>query len=96
MVLTLRGDVTAQPGDHVAYWTGAHPHLANGSTLDALLDPNTQRTNLSPSYPSVLMFSAKTVYRDYLHKVSTYVEILEREARSIDPTLSARNCVRVD
>ena len=90
MVLTLKGDITTKPGDHVAYWSGAHPHRANGVPLDALLVPETPRTNLSPSFPSVLMFSAKASYRDYWHKVTTYVEILEREARSIEPTASAR------
>ena len=25
MVLTLRGDKTAKPGDHVAYWSGEQP-----------------------------------------------------------------------
>ena len=85
MVLTLRGDATAKPGDHVAYWAGEHPHRADGRKLDALLVPNSGRESVSPSFPSVLMFSAKADYRDYHHKVTTYVGILGREARSIDP-----------
>ena len=90
MVLTLGGNTTAQPADHVAYWSGEHPYHANRNSLDALLVPNASRTNLCPSFPSVLMFSAKAPYRDYFHKVSTYVDILEREARSINETVSAR------
>ena len=85
MVLTLRGDATAKPGDHVAYWAGEHPHRADGKKLDALLIQNAGRESVSPSFPSVLMFSAKADYRDYHHKVTTYVEILGREARLIDP-----------
>ena len=88
-VLTLGGDRTVKPSDHVAYWSGEHPYYANGSTLDALLQPNSIRSNLTPSYTSVLMFSAKADYRDYFHKVTTYVEILAREARSIKPGISA-------
>ena len=90
MVLTLRGDATAKPGDHVAYWAGEHPHHADGRKLDALLVPNSGRESLSPSFPSVLMFSAKADYRDYHHKVTTYVEVLAREARSIDPEAAAQ------
>ena len=85
MVLTLRGDATAKPGDHVAYWAGEHPHLADGRKLDALLAANSGRQRVSQSFPSVLMFSAKADYRDYHHKVMTYVEILGREARSDRP-----------
>ena len=90
MVLTLRGDSTAKPGDHVAYWAGEHPYRADGRKLDALLIPSAGRESVSPSFPSVLMFSAKADYRDYHHKVTTYVEILGREARSIDPGAAAQ------
>ena len=90
MVLTLRGDVTAKPGDHVAYWAGEHPHHADGRTLDALLVPTAGRESMGPSFPSVVMFSAKADYRDYHHKVTTYVEILRREARLIDPEAAAQ------
>ena len=90
VVLTLRGDETAKPGDHVAYWSGEHPHRADGRTLDALLVPNSGRESVSPSFPSVLMFSAKADYRDYHHKVTTYAEILGREARLIEPGATAQ------
>ena len=90
MILTLRGDKTAKPGDHVAYWSGEHPHRSDGRKLDALLAPNSGRESVSPSFPSVLMFSAKADYRDYHHKVTTYAEILGGEARSIEPGATAR------
>ena len=92
MVLTLRGDKTAKPGDHVAYWSGEHPHRADGRKLDALLVPNSGREIVSPSFPSVLMFSAKADYQDYHHKVTTYAEILGREARLIEPGATAQEC----
>ena len=90
MVLTLRGDVTARPNDHVAYWSGEHPHHADGRSLDALLVPGSGRHSICPSFTSVLMFSAKTDYTDYRHKVTTYAEILGREARLIKPELQSR------
>ena len=90
MVLTLRGDETAKPGDHVAYWSGEHPHRADGRTLDALLVPNSSQQSVCPSFPSVFMLSAKADYRDYHHKATTYAEILGREARLIEPGATAR------
>ena len=90
MVLTLRGDETAKPSDHVAYWSGEHPYRADRRPLDALLEPNSNRSSISPSFPSVLMFSAKADYQNYHHKVTTYAEILGREARLIDPEATTR------
>ena len=52
MVLTLRGDVTARPNDHVAYWSGEHPHHADGRSLDALLVPGSGRHSICPSFTS--------------------------------------------
>ena len=92
MILTLRGDETAKPGDHVAYWSGEHPYRADGRTLDALLAPKSGRERVGASFPSVLMFSAKADYRDYYHKVTTYIEILGREARVVAPGATAREC----
>lgn len=90
IVLTLRGDETAKPGDHVAYWSGEHPYRANGKKLDALLVPDSGRQSVCPSFPSVFMMSAKADYRDYHHKVTTYAGILGREARLIEPGATAR------
>ena len=90
MALTLQGDATVKPSDHVAYWTGEHPHHANGKTLDALLVPQSSRMHVNQTFPSVLQFSAKADYQNYHHKVTTYVEILGREARSIDRGVSAQ------
>ena len=94
MILTLKSDTTTKPSDHVAYWSGEHPHHADGRTLDSLLVPDSGRNLVSPSFPSVLMFSAKADYRDYYHKVTTYVEILCREARLIEPGTTAREICR--
>ena len=93
MDLTLSGDVTVQPGHHIAYWTGGFPHRANGKKLIALLHEDARTTSLSPSLPSTYQFSAKPddKYTDYHHKVTTYVEILGREARQLDPNATAKH-----
>ena len=91
MVLTLRGDVATKPADHVAYWTGSTPCTAEGVGLTDKLGA-AGSGSVGPFSP-VLMFSAKTDYQDYQHKVETYVEYLEREARKIQPGATARRVI---
>ena len=93
MELTLNDDVTVKPTTHVASWTGEFPHRANGEKLVALLHEGTDKSSLSDSLQTVFQFSAKPdggAYRDYHHKVSTYAEILGREARQLDPNATAQ------
>lgn len=92
MDLTLNNDVTVKPNTHVTNWTGEFPHCANGEKLLALLAEGSGKTSLSDSLPPVYQFSAKPSggYEDYHHKVSTYVEILGREARQLDPNATAQ------
>ena len=91
LTLDLSGDNTVQPNDHTAYWTGEFPHKASGSRLVALGEASHGQT-LSDGTSITYMFSAKPAggtYRDYQHKVMTYVEILSREARKVIPEASA-------
>ncbi len=93
MNLTLSDDVTVPPDTHVAHWTGEFPHCANGEKLIALLHEGAGKTPLTGSLPPVYQFSAKPAggaYRDYHHKAATYVEILGREARKLDPDATAQ------
>ena len=92
MDLTLNNDVTVKPNTHVTNWTGEFPCCANGEKLLALLAEGAGTTSLSDSLPPVYQFSAKPHggYEDYHHKVSTYVEILGREARQLDPNATAQ------
>ena len=93
MNLTLSDDLTVPPDTHVAHWAGEFPHCANGDQLIALLHEGTGKSSLLGSLPPVFQFSAKPdggAYRDYHHKVATYVEILGREARQLDPNATAQ------
>ena len=92
MNLTLSNDITVKPTTHVASWTGEFPHCADGEKLLALLAEGAGKTSLSDSLPPVYQFSAKPLggYEDYHHKVSTYVEILGREARQLEPGATAQ------
>lgn len=93
VTLDLADDITLQPGDHVAYFAGDKPHDAEGKPI-----PYVVGENLQQSYGGIqvnLQFSAKPRtadhhYRDYHHKITTYVRILSGPAASIDPSVTAR------
>ena len=92
MELTLSGDLTVPPTTHVAHWTGEFPCDASGTRLLVLIQENAKKRSLSESIPPAYQLSAKPDdgYRDYHHKVSTYLEILSREARYISPDSTAQ------
>ena len=90
--LDLSGNQTVQPGDHVAYWTGDFPYTANGKKLE-VLGESAHAQCLGDGTNLRFMFSAKPEggrYRDYEHKVLTYIEIITREARKVDGNVTAQ------
>ena len=92
MELTLSGNLTVPPNTHVAHWTGEFPYDASGNKLLTLIQENANKESLSGSISPTFQFSAKPDggYKDYHHKVTTYVEILAREARKILPASTAQ------
>ena len=92
MELTLSNDITVVPTTHVAHWTGEYPHCADGTKLLALIHHRVAKRVLSDSFPPVYMLSAKPDggYRDYHHKVTTYVDIFGREARQLSADATAQ------
>jgi hypothetical protein len=88
MALDLRGDVTAKPSSHVAYWVGEHPCNADGRRIETIANSSNRQT-LHPEIIVDHMFSAKADYRDFHHKVTTYVACIAGEAGRIDPVATA-------
>lgn len=88
--LALAADKTINPiGDHVAHWIGAHPCHANGSKITAIENPSAPQ-DLGHGIQTNFTFSAKAAYRDYHHKILTYIGPIAGEATRIDPTATAR------
>lgn len=83
--LELSGDRTNKPTDHVAYWTGDHPCHSDGSKLRAF-ENSSGPQNFGEGVQADFTFSAKADYRDYHHKVMTYVGRIAGEAARIDST----------
>lgn len=92
MALTLSGDLTVPPTTHVAHWIGEFPYEADGNKLLGLITENARKGSLSESFPPAYQLSAKPTdgYKNYHHKVTTYVDILSREARRISPNSTAQ------
>lgn len=86
--LKLSGDVAAKPDDHVCYWTGEHPCHADGSKITSIQNPSAP-LDLAPGVRADFTFSAKADYRDYRHKMTTYIGRISGEAAKLDPNASA-------
>lgn len=88
----ISGDVTASPvRKHVAMWAGEHPCDSDGKLLEHMRHSSKDKT-LGPGLTVNHSFSKKPPegYRDYYHKLTTYVDMIERHARALNPNVSAR------
>ncbi|PZQ12321.1 MAG: hypothetical protein DI565_15935 [Ancylobacter novellus] len=87
--LELAGDTTVKPTDHVCYWTGEHPCHADGSKITTIENPS-EPQDFGDGVKADYTFSAKADYRDYHHKITTYIGRIAGEAASLDPDVTAR------
>jgi len=90
--LTLAGDVAVQPKTHVAMFTGDHPCNPDGTKIAEITHQSTTK-QLVEGLVVQHSFSAKPPdgkYRDYHHKMTTYVRILQGPAQAIDPSVTAQ------
>ncbi|WP_245511323.1 MULTISPECIES: ThiF family adenylyltransferase [unclassified Mesorhizobium] len=87
--LELSGDKTVKPTDHVAYWTGEHPCHSDGSKITAIQNSSAPQ-DFGDGVKADHTFSAKAHYRDYHHKMTTYIGRIAGEATKVDPVATAR------
>ena len=87
--LKLAGDKTDKPDDHVAYWTGEHPCHADGSKIRSI-ENSSAAQDFGGGIRADFTFSAKADYRDYHHKITTYIGRITGEATKIDKNATAR------
>ncbi|MFB8786896.1 DUF6791 domain-containing protein, partial [Pasteurella multocida] len=76
---------------HTAMWAGEYPCDSTGKPLEKLRHTSGDQT-LGPDLTVNHSFSHKPSdgYRDYHQKMSTYVAMIERHAKAIDPSVTAR------
>ena len=88
MQLDMAGDVAAKPSSHVAFWIGEHPCHSNGEKIISIQN-SSQIQDLGGGLCIGHTFSAKADYRDYHHKVTTYIGRIAGEAALLDATATA-------
>ena len=89
--LTLSGDQTARPDDHVAYFQGSEPCDRFGQPLARVIHSACANKQLARGLQVEFMLSNKPPdgYPDYHAKMTTYVTLLAQHAVLIDPEATA-------
>lgn len=89
--LSLSGDITVKPDDHVIYFIGEHPCNNDGSLIKAIQQTTQDKTLLDGIIVNH-SFSNKPIegYADYYEKVTTYIKIISSHAESLDPLVTAK------
>lgn len=89
--LNLAGDQTCPPETHVMHWTGEYPCDADGRPIEALRHQD-NAIALGHGLTARHGFSNKPDggYRDYHHKMSTYLAVISGPATTLFPGVTAR------
>ena len=89
--LSMAGDVTAKPGNHVCMFAGEYPCDEHGQALEKLRHASGDQS-IGPDLVINHSFSRKPAdgYSDYHHKMTTYVSLLANHAKAIDPSVTAQ------
>lgn len=89
--LTLNGDITVKPDNHVIHFMGDYPCNYDGTPITAIQHANPNQ-GLFDGIVLNYSFSNKPAngYADYYEKVTRYTEIITAQARAIDPSVTAK------
>lgn len=89
--LTLAGDVTTAPGNHIAWFAGEHPRQKDGREIPQIKHAS-QTTQLAQDILVHHSFSNKPAqgYANYHQKMTRYIDIVSAPAQSVDPAATAR------
>ncbi len=90
-VLTISGNRSGKPNNHVAYFIGEQPCNNDGSIISALVHGQ-NKTVLAGGINVDRSFSNKPQggYLDYYHKMSTYINIISGPAQSINSSITPK------
>ena len=102
-VLDLNENKTTKPSIHIVHFTGEHPCNKDGSEMQQLKHETRDQklaTDLTINHSFSQMPLTKDQgryhqikYRDYYHKMQTYIEIISEPARKIQPGATAKTYV---
>lgn len=85
--LDLLGDRTSKPSAHDAYWQGDPPCHSDGNQIATIIN-SVSTKNLGNGLIANVRFSAKADYRDFYHKVTTYIGRIWDEAAKLDSSVT--------
>jgi hypothetical protein len=88
--LTLNGNVTQKPSDHVMQFIGEQPCNIDGTTIQQIVHTSGDRS-IASSIVINRSFSNKPSggYNDYHHKFTQYIAILQNPAKALSPSVTA-------
>jgi len=89
--LTLTGDKTIRPSNHVVLFIGDFPCLQDGKEINQIRHSASNEL-VAPLLRARFSFSnkPKSGYNDYYEKMSRYADIISYPAMSIDPKVTAK------
>jgi len=89
--LTMAGNKTTRPNNHVIHFIGEHPYNKNG-TIMSVLTHNDNKTTLTSSIIVDRSFSNKPKegYNDYYEKITTYINVISAPVRSVDYNITSQ------
>jgi molybdopterin/thiamine biosynthesis adenylyltransferase len=89
--LTLAGEVTTRPGNHVAQFAGGIPCDVDGKPLEKIIN-STGRAIAGANLEVHCSFSSKPPdgYADYYLKMTSYAAMISAPANVIEPSATAR------
>lgn len=92
--LSLAGNQTTKPDNHVIYFRGDHPCNKNGSILTGIQHNSCEQV-LGDGIISNHSFSNKPAsgYENYYEKFTRYIEMIMAPAYSVDQTVAARTYI---
>lgn len=90
-VLTIAGNKSGKPNNHVAYFIGEQPCNKDGSIISAIVHGQ-NKTVLAGGIQVDRSFSNKPQggYIDYYHKMTTYINIISGPAQSMDNSITPK------
>lgn len=89
--LSLAGNVTTTPSNHIVYFIGSYPCNKDGSEIGQIRHQSTPK-EIDCGFVANHSFSSKPPngYKDYYEKMTTYAAIISSPAQSIDPCVTAK------
>ena len=88
--LTLSGEETTTPGDHVVMFSDT-PCDAQGKIMNMIIaDDNVSAVPGGPAMKHRFSHKPAAAYPNYYEKMTAYINILTSQAQALDPTVTAR------